>query len=150
MSVASTWLRLDSKREKEIYGRLWLFLLECVLISPQKLQNEHVHVWTHKQTDTNLMILTLLPLRCPFSFSVSSVCQVKCSHSYVTSVVWLWHLTVTKGILTLILPMNPTSHTAKIWSGLSKCWNITGIPEEMCSGPQFNQEKAAVGSDMSS
>ncbi len=36
-----------------------------------------------------------------------------------------------------------SSHTAKIWSGLSKCRNITGIPEEMCSGPQFNQERAA-------
>lgn len=39
--------------------------------------------------------------------------------------------------------MNPNSRTAKIWSGLSKCRNISGIPEEMCPRPQFNQEKAA-------
>lgn len=71
-------------------------------------------------------------------------CKVRCSHSYVTIVVWLWHLTLTKSILTCILPRNPNSHTAKIWSGLSKCRNISGIPEEICPGPQLNQEKAAT------
>lgn len=79
-----------------------------------------------------------------FSFSVVSVSKVRCSHSYVTIVVWLWHLTLTKSILTCILPRNPNSHTAKIWSGLSKCRNISGIPEEICPGPQLNQEKAAT------
>lgn len=142
-------LRLDSKREKEIYGRLWLALLEYPLNSPLKMQK-----WTCACTNpqTNRLKRTAKnwstgasPLS--FSFFIVSVSQVKCSHSYVTSVVWLWHLTVTKGILTFkglhILPMNPNSHTAKIWSGLSKCRNISGIPEEMCSGSRFNQEKAA-------
>lgn len=53
-------------------------------------------------------------LRCPApSF------QVKPSHSYVTTVVGLWPLTVTKVILTfkslcILLPTNPNGHTAKI------------------------------------
>lgn len=130
-SVASTWVWLDSKRERErLMGGCDCFC-SCVLwSSPLKLQNEHENLST---------AVSLLS----FSLSIVRVSQVKCSHSYVTSVVWLWHLALTKGILTFILPMNPNSHTAKIWSGLSKCRNISGIPEEICSGPRFNQEKAA-------
>lgn len=112
------------RERKKIYERLWL----CSSIfrsSPLMLENEHQNFCA---------VLVLLHSR---------VSQVRCSHSYVTIVVWLWHFAVTKGILAFILPMNPNSHTAKIWSGLSKCRNISGIPEVMLSGPQFNQEKAA-------
>lgn len=109
-----------------IYVRLWGFLL---LISPLK--------WT-KLTCANFSLESYclcLFAYCPFPSPNLVSVRLK-----ALILVWpVWYAAASDQRHSEW----ESKHIAKIWSLLSKCRNIPGIPEEMCSRPQFNQEKAA-------
>lgn len=140
MSVASASLRLDSKKKERIYGRLWLFFFLVWVSSDWYAEVAKIKMCPYKQTEnwilgTAVSALFLLRIQCQSGQMLSFLCD-QCGMTMAS------HFNQRHSDF-LAANESKSSHIAKIWSGLSKCRNITGIPEEMCSGLRFNQEKAA-------
>lgn len=141
MSVASASLRLDSKKKERIYGRLWLFFffgMSIIWLVRWSCKIKNVPLQTDRKLwilGTAVSALFLLRIQCQSGQMLSFLCD-QCGMTMAS------HFNQRHSDF-LAANESKSSHIAKIWSGLSKCRNITGIPEEMCSGLRFNQEKAA-------